>query len=496
MTTGVSPSSSPRLPSPPPFTEVQIGPQSPSLGENFGKGGEQLLGAAAGEDGGSTRRIRPGTKAADMAFGPPLIPLSQLDSPFQLQEHLKALYHHFTKPEGSDSVIPITREVAIQLADPPEGVDRSLWLYELCRFLTMKVNNLIIAFFAEDPPCSVQTCPEMRASEWQYLCAVHDPPKSCCAIDYCCHTLDWANNTLTSPKYFPSRLTLGSEAGGGPQASMRHLTNVFRRLYRIFAHAWFQHRDVFWEVEGHDGLYIFFRTVCDIFQLIPEDNYTIPPEAEGLDAIQPKFEEQPDSKRLTILRKENDTPLAVEAEGLDPSISTGATTRRHKHSPSTGSRVTTITESAEDPEEVPQVQAPLREVLKESPEPRPPSAVGNRPKPPPEVENTDPAATEEAPQSTESTSESEEESQEAIGEPGEEPEESLREPEEKIEESAQDEETKPEESTSTDKPLEGENVAASSVDEGPKEPGSAPESHSDPPTPAAEPESESKTEEP
>ncbi|KAJ5993928.1 hypothetical protein N7451_009652 [Penicillium sp. IBT 35674x] len=494
MTTGVSPSSSPRLPSPPPFTEVQIGPQSPSIGEAFGKDGEQLLGAAAGEDDGSTRRIRPGTKAADMAFGPPLIPLSQLDSPFQLQEHLKALYHHFTKPEGSDIVIPITREVAIQLADPPEGVDRSLWLYELCRFLTMKVNNLIIAFFAEDPPCSVQTCPEMRASEWQYLCAVHDPPKSCCAIDYCCHTLDWANNTLTSPKYFPSRLTLGSEAGGGPQASMRHLTNVFRRLYRIFAHAWFQHRDVFWEVEGHDGLYIFFRTVCDIFQLIPEDNYTIPPEAEGLDAIQPKLEEQPDSKRLTILRKEIETPLAAEVEGLDPSISTGATTRRHKHSPSTGSRVTTITESAEDSEEIPQIQAPLREVLKESPEPRPPSAVENRLKTALEAENTDPAATEGAPASAEPTSDSEEESQEAIGEPGEEPEESSPRPEEKTEEPAQDEEAKLEEPMSTE-PLEGENVATSSVAQEPKEPESEPESQPEPPAPASEPESESKTEE-
>lgn len=75
---GVSPSSSPRLPSPPPFTEVQIGPQSPSVGESFGKDAEQLLGGAAGEDDGSTRRIRPGTKTADMAFGPPLIPLSQV----------------------------------------------------------------------------------------------------------------------------------------------------------------------------------------------------------------------------------------------------------------------------------------------------------------------------------------------------------------------------------------------------------------------------------
>ncbi|PKX98974.1 Mob1 family protein [Aspergillus novofumigatus IBT 16806] len=315
---GASPSSSPRLPSPPPFTEVQIGPKSPSVGDSFGKETQEFLAASKGNDNASSRRIRPGTNAADMAVGPPLIPLSQLDSPFQLQEHLKALYNHFTRPEGSETVVPISRDVAIQLAEPPEGVDRSLWLYELCRFLTMKVNNLIVAFFAEDPPCSAQTCPEMRASEWQYLCA-----------------------------HFPSRLTLGSEAGGGAQASLRYLTNIFRRLYRIFAHAWFQHRDVFWQVEGNDGLYIFFKTVCDMYKLIPEDNYTVPAEAEGLDANQSMLE-QADNRRMTILRKDSEDPL----ENIEPSsISTGATTRRHKNSASISSRVTTISEGAEESEE-------------------------------------------------------------------------------------------------------------------------------------------------
>ena len=72
--TGVSPSSSPRLPSPPPFTEVQIGPKSPTIGD----GPENQLGEAAKQDDGSTRRIRPGTKAADMASGPPLIPLAEV----------------------------------------------------------------------------------------------------------------------------------------------------------------------------------------------------------------------------------------------------------------------------------------------------------------------------------------------------------------------------------------------------------------------------------
>lgn len=240
----------------------------------------------------------------------------------------------------------------MQLAEPPEGVDRALWLYELCRFLTMKVNNLIVAFFSENPPCSSQTCPEMQASEWQYLCAVHDPPKTCCAIDYCCHTLDWATNILTSPKFFPSRLTLGSEASGGPQASMRHLVNIFRRLYRIFAHAWFKHRQVFWQVEGNEGLYIFFKTVCDVYHLMPEDSYTVPAEAEGI-VSQPSTtssaEEKPAGPRMAILKRGDENSL--HSSSIEDLNDAGSTARRHKHSPSTGSRVTTITESAEDSED-------------------------------------------------------------------------------------------------------------------------------------------------
>ena len=204
----------------------------------------------------------------------------------------------------------------------------------------------------------------MRASEWQYLCAVHDPPKSCCAIDYCCHTLDWAANILTSPKYFPSRLTLGGDigggvGGGGSQASMRHLTNIFRRVYRIFAHAWFQHRGVFWQVEGHEGLYIFFKMVCDVYQLIPEDNYTIPTEAEGTDGDTmetPVGKKSPEIGRVSLLQSDGESGPAHVGENDDgdatATVSVGATTRRHKHTPSTGSHVTTIAEGLEEEEPV------------------------------------------------------------------------------------------------------------------------------------------------
>ncbi len=73
----MSPSSSPRLPSPPPFTEVQIGPKSPTFGAPTTSTEHELVGVHK-PDAGATRRIRPGTKAADMASGPPLVPLAEV----------------------------------------------------------------------------------------------------------------------------------------------------------------------------------------------------------------------------------------------------------------------------------------------------------------------------------------------------------------------------------------------------------------------------------
>ena len=77
MTESMSPSSSPRLPSPPPFPEVQIGPKSPGMNVTQGIAHLEIEDSAA-LDNGSTRRIRRGTKAEAMAAGPRLIPLAQV----------------------------------------------------------------------------------------------------------------------------------------------------------------------------------------------------------------------------------------------------------------------------------------------------------------------------------------------------------------------------------------------------------------------------------
>lgn len=271
----------------------------------------------------------------------------KLDSAFQLQEHLAALHYHHT----AHNTQPITRETAALLATPPPSIDKNLWLYELCRFLIAQCNSLIVGFLFDTPPCSAITCPEMRASEWQFLCAVHEQPKSCCAIDYCCHTLDWAANVVTNPKLFPSRfVALSGGDNGGPDrnAAVKNLVNVFRRLHRIFAHAWFQHRGVFWSVEGQTGLYVFFKTVCDMYETLPAENYKLPPEAEGLDSAAAAAEsmDRGTKKEHSMIP----TPTIQQRSEDDNFLPPGRTnTRRHiRSSPSTGSAVTTVMEADED----------------------------------------------------------------------------------------------------------------------------------------------------
>ncbi|SZF02094.1 unnamed protein product [Blumeria hordei] len=354
------PPTSPRLPSPPPPTEIQIGPKSTSMARSHN---EELLNVEQSViEANSKRRIHPGTRAADMATGPSLIPLSELDSAFQLQEHLKALHYDCSKSSSHASIGPISREDARMIATPPEGVDKALWLYELCRFLINKCNDLILGFLFDDPPCSAKTCPEMRASEWQFLCAVHQIPRPCCAIDYCCHTLDWATNIVTSQKIFPSRLSLGAgDTIAERSVGVTHLTNIFRRLHRIFAHAWFQHRQVYWSVENSTGLYTLFKLVSDTYELLPAENYQLPPEAEGLE---PATEMKP---VMSILK-----PNVSPGDPLTPQedfsfLMNRNNTRRHiRQSPSVGSAVTTVFEANEDDESTTKKIKPISTTMEEN----------------------------------------------------------------------------------------------------------------------------------
>ncbi|KAL7417353.1 Mob1/phocein, partial [Mrakia frigida] len=86
--------------------------------------------------------------------------------------------------------------------------------------------------------CTPETCPDMRAGEWQYLCAAHPRLADCAAVDYVLHALDSITSMLNSSRVFPSRLSI-------PSTSRQNLKNIARRLSRIFGHAYSFHREVF-----------------------------------------------------------------------------------------------------------------------------------------------------------------------------------------------------------------------------------------------------------
>jgi hypothetical protein len=120
------------------------------------------------------------------------------------------------------------------------------------------------------------------------------------------------------------------------------MTEVFRRVYRIFAHAWFSHKDVFWRVESRTGLYLLFKTVCDEYRLIPEDNYTIPPEAEGIETTPVATRAMP-----TILQRD----LSDSESAGNSTLATGNTTKRHRHTMSHDRSVSVSTVIHEEVEE-------------------------------------------------------------------------------------------------------------------------------------------------
>ena len=268
------------------------------------------------------------------------------------------MYNAAVHPSGPSTTVRVDREMALRLAIPPPDVDKSLWLYELSRLLIQNVNTVVIALFANDPPCSAETCAEMRASEWQYLCAAHDPPKACVPIDYCCHMLDWAANLLTSQKAFARRMITSDHEAGEKSASMKQLINIMRRVYRIFAHTWFQHRETFWKLESRTGLYVFFKTVCDTYDLISTEQSIIPAEAEAGEPA-PSTESRDSLHATSEAEAQERAPALIISPGLanaadfqnamaSAPVST-STTKRHRQTLSTDSdTIATVLEEAEE----------------------------------------------------------------------------------------------------------------------------------------------------
>ena len=112
-------------------------------------------------------------------------------------------------------------------------------------------------------------------------------------------------------------------------------------------------------MEGQTGLYVLFKTVCDVHDLLPPENYKLPPEAEGL--------ENPEDVRpvAPTIAKSGSLGLMGPDEDI---INIGRNnTRRHiRQSPSVGSAVTTVLEADEEDADVTQRLVDLHVTEEES----------------------------------------------------------------------------------------------------------------------------------
>ena len=137
----------------------------------------------------------------------------------------------------------------IKICTAPKDVEVSVWQYEHLRQFILELNLLVVQL---QGVCTSKTCPKMKATEdWLYLCACHKAnPQECSAIDYMIHALDFATSMMHNSKNFNSRVSI-------PPTSLKHLNSIVRRLYRLFAHTYFNHKDIFMEFEVHIFIYIY-----------------------------------------------------------------------------------------------------------------------------------------------------------------------------------------------------------------------------------------------
>ncbi|KAJ1818066.1 hypothetical protein GGH91_000839 [Coemansia sp. RSA 2671] len=152
------------------------------------------------------------------------------------------------------------------LVEVPPGVESLAWLYEHMRQICVELGYYLSTLHGE---CTELGCSVMRASETTYYCAGHGRPRPCSAMGYSVHTLDYAVRQLGSAASFPDRRhVLDSE--------IKHFQSMARRLYRVFAHAYFHHREVFERQEATTGLYARFVRLARKYELTPESLIIVP----------------------------------------------------------------------------------------------------------------------------------------------------------------------------------------------------------------------------
>eukprot|EP00300_Choanocystis_sp_HF-7_P008093 c15697_g1_i2.p1 GENE.c15697_g1_i2~~c15697_g1_i2.p1 ORF type:complete len:163 (+),score=25.99 c15697_g1_i2:206-694(+) len=148
----------------------------------------------------------------------------------------------------------------------PDRQNIYAWQYEHLRQIALELNQLVVDLCEA---CNATSCPTMRASDWVFRCAAHQQPRQCTAMDYIVHTLDNTVSMLNSNKWFPSRVSIQVD-------SKKQLQSIARRLYRVLAHAYFHHINIFEAFESRTCLCRRFHFFIKLHDLVPTEHMIIP----------------------------------------------------------------------------------------------------------------------------------------------------------------------------------------------------------------------------
>lgn len=123
----------------------------------------------------SPRRIQRGSRYSPVVdaneLNSPTPSLYSLDSAFQLQEYISQIVRR--DPEDLEAIVKIPHpslDPGTSAQDQAE-VDHNCWIYEHLRRLALDLTYPLITLLQAE--CTRQSCPEMKAGEWLYLCVAH-----------------------------------------------------------------------------------------------------------------------------------------------------------------------------------------------------------------------------------------------------------------------------------------------------------------------------------
>lgn len=111
--------------------------------------------------------LRPQRGERFASFYPPLpepLPsVFNIESAFQLQEYITLLIRH--------NVHDVSTIVSVPAPVDDKTIDEACWIYEHLRRLAQDLTHPLITTLQQE--CTRQSCPEMKAGEWLYLCVAH-----------------------------------------------------------------------------------------------------------------------------------------------------------------------------------------------------------------------------------------------------------------------------------------------------------------------------------